>query len=120
MKAVVFPTNSTMLTPAFTPEMVSMTGMGVGPLGAYLNNCVPPPAAPCGGNVTIGSFGATLSGEGSMNTMGNGTMIGGASGTMGAGTKPTGAVAFTGGAAGILKVWPAAAGAAGLTAMMLV
>lgn len=124
MKAVIFPSNSTMLTPAFTPEMVSMAGMGVGPLGDYLNNCVSPPAAPCGGNVTIEDTGANLSGEGSVNVLVNGTpMAGGASGTMGAGMSPTAsAVAFTGGARRIAIDWHAVAVAvgAGLVALMLV
>ncbi len=67
MKPVVFPANSTSLTPAFTPEMVSMKGMGVGPLGDYLNGCVMPPAAPCGGTVEIGMLGAMLNDESSSN-----------------------------------------------------
>ncbi len=117
MQPVIFPTNSTMLTPAFTPEMVSMTGMGVGFLGAYLNNCVMPPAAPCGGNLSIGMLGATLNGQGSSNVM-NGS--GAATGTKGMGSPTTSAVAFTGGASGKSRgMSGVVAAAAGLTAVLL-
>lgn len=124
MKAVVFPSNSTMLTPAFTPEMVSMSGMDVGTLGQYLNNCVAPPAAPCGGTVTIGDTGAMLTGQTGMNGMMNGTTTpGSATGTMGAGMSPTtSAVAFTGGAGRIASEWHAVtiAVGAGLVAVLFV
>ncbi|KAI4175841.1 MAG: hypothetical protein LQ343_001454 [Gyalolechia ehrenbergii] len=119
MKAVVFPSNSTMLTPAFTPEMVSMMGMGVGPLGAYLNNCVAPPAAPCGGSVEIGSLGAMLSGQGTTNVRGNGTMMPGPTGTA-IGPSPTGVMPFTGAAVGVSKHLSLAAGLAGVVAALLV
>lgn len=119
MEAVVFPSNSTMLTPAFTPEMVSMTGMGVGFLGAYLNNCVQPPAAPCGGDVIIGSLGATLSGEGSNNIMANGTTFFGSLGPTGTGPSSTSAVSFTGTAAGVTQRWCVTAGIAAVAAAIL-
>lgn len=122
MQPVIFPTNSTMLTPAFTPDMVSMTGMGVGYLGAYLNNCVMPPAAPCGGNVNIGSLGATLTGQGSMNVMnGTGTGAGGvaATGTKGMASPTTSVVAFTGGASSTFKGMSGVVAAAGLTVAYL-
>lgn len=118
MESVIFPTNSTMLTPAFTPEMVSQTGMGVGFLGAYLNNCVTPPAAPCGGNVSIGMLGATLNGQGSMNVM-NGSG-GAATGTQGMTSPTTGAVPFTGGTSSVLKGISGVVTAAGLAAALLI
>ncbi|KAL9579119.1 MAG: hypothetical protein Q9203_006832 [Teloschistes exilis] len=99
MKPVVFPTNSTSLTPAFKPEMVSMTGMGVGPLGDYLNNCVAPPAAPCGGTVEVGMTGAMLNGQGSANVMGNSSSAMGTGGVSSPSAMPQ---AFTGGA-GLLQ-----------------
>jgi hypothetical protein len=54
--------------------MVSMKGAGVGTLGDYLNNCVMPPAAPCGGTVKIGMLGAMLNDEGSSNVMSNSSL----------------------------------------------
>jgi len=92
MKAVIFPTNSTSLTAAFTPEMVSMKGMGVGTLGDYLNGCVMPPAAPCGGTVEIGMLGAMLNGQSSSNMMSNSSSSGTASPT----SPSTSPQAFTG------------------------
>lgn len=128
MQSVIFPTNSTMLTPAFTPEMVSMTGMGVGYLGAYLNNCVMPPAAPCGGKAKIGPLGVTLTGQGSMNVM-NGTGAGSGAGSGAGGGAATGTggmmsptsspVAFTGGAGSMWKGMGGAVAAAGLTAVYM-
>lgn len=70
-----------------------MTGVGVGPLGDYLNNCVAPPAAPCGGTVEVGMTGATLNGQGSANVMGNSS---GAMGTGGVSSPSTMPQAFTG------------------------
>jgi len=117
MDAVIFPTNSTMLTPAFTPEMVSMTGKGVGPLGAYLNNCVMPPNAPCGGNVSVGMLGATLNGEGTMNVM-NGSGAGAATRTGGM-TSTTSPVAFTGMANSLSNGMSGVVAAGLLTALFL-
>lgn len=119
MKAVVFPANSTSLTPAFTPEMVSMKGTGVGPLGDYLNGCVMPPAAPCGGTVEIGMLGAMLNGQSSSNTRStnsnNNTSSAGAPSSSSPSTSPQ---AFTG-EAGIVRVggW-AAVGISMLAALL--
>jgi hypothetical protein len=97
MDPVIFPTNSTSLTPAFTPEMVSMKGMGVGPLGDYLNGCVMPPAAPCGGTVEIGMLGAMLKGESSSNMMSNSSgNNSSSSGTVSSTSPSTSPKAFTG------------------------
>ena len=69
--------------------------MGVGYLGQYLNDCVPPPAAPCGGVVEITMTGAMLNGQG----MGNSSSAGMATGTGSMGTSPTTSpMAFTGAA----------------------
>lgn len=109
-----------MLTPAFTPEMVSMTGMGVGTLGAYLNNCVAPPAAPCGGNVTIGPLWAMLGGEGSMNVPANSTTMAGPSGSAYGMSPSSSPMAFTGAVAGRPERWSLAAGLVGVVAVLLV
>lgn len=76
MQAVGFMPNSTMLTPAFTPEMIISEGDGktVGQLGMWLNGCAKAPDAPCGGSVTIGPLISTLSGTSSANTGMNGSM----------------------------------------------
>jgi len=99
MKPVVFPANSTSLTPAFTPEMVSMKGMGVGPLGDYLNGCVMPPAAPCGGTVEIGKLGAMLNDESISNT---GSTNSSSAGTASSTSPSPSSQAFTG-EAGIVQ-----------------
>jgi len=119
MKPVVFPANSTSLTPAFTPEMVSMKGMGVGPLGDYLNGCVIPPAAPCGGTVEIGMLGAMLNDESSSNmrsTSSSNNSSG--SGTPSSTSPSISPQAFTG-EAGIVQVggW-AAVGISALAALL--
>ena len=55
MQPVGFMPNSTMLTPAFTPDMVLSMGMDVGQLGTWLAGCnVMGPEAPCGGMVSFG------------------------------------------------------------------
>ncbi len=105
-----------------------MTGMGVGYLGAYLNNCVMPPAAPCGGKAKIGPLGVTLTGQGSMNVM-NGTGAGSGAGSGAGGGAATGTggmmsptsspVAFTGGAGSMWKGMGGAVAAAGLTAVYM-
>ena len=107
-----------------------MTGVApVGPLGAYLNNCVAPPMVPCGGNVTIGKLNSMLTGEGSMTTQMNGTTMSGSSGTSGtsgasgassSGTSSASPVAFTGAAIGGMQHLSLAAGVAGIAAAILV
>jgi len=114
MDSVIFLTNSTSLTPAFTPEMVSMKGMGVGPLGDYLNGCVMPPAAPCGGTVQIGMLGAMLNGESSSNMMSNSSSPGTASPT----SPSTSPQTFTGGAEFVQGGGWAALGISALAALL--
>ncbi|KAK0951308.1 hypothetical protein LTS01_025305 [Friedmanniomyces endolithicus] len=89
MQPVGFMPNSTMLTPAFTPDMILQDGMEVGKLGTWLNGCATAPSAPCGGTVTIGELLATLSsGNKSTGGMGmNGTTGMGPNGT--SSTPPT-------------------------------
>jgi len=119
MKAVVFPANSTSLTPAFTPEMVSMKGMGVGPLGDYLNGCVPPPAAPCGGTVEIGMLGAMLNDESSSNMRSNSSSNNSSSsGTASPTSASSSPQAFTGEAGFVQGSGWAAVGISGLAALL--
>jgi len=119
MQPVIFPANSTSLTPAFTPEMVSMKGMGVGPLGDYLNGCVMPPAAPCGGTVEIGMLGAMLNGEGSSNMVSNSSSNNSSSsGTAGTTSPSTGPKAFTGEAGFVQGGGWAAVGISALAALL--
>ncbi len=113
MMPVVFPANSTSLTPAFTPEMVSMKGMGVGPLGDYLNGCVMPPAAPCGGTVEIGMLGAMLNDESSSNTMSSNS-----SSTASSMSPSTSPQAFTGAAGSVQGGGWVAAGTTALAALL--
>ena len=54
MQPVGFRPNSTMLTPAFTPNKVLQKGTGVGMLGSWLGGCVSSPKAPCNGTVSFG------------------------------------------------------------------
>jgi hypothetical protein len=63
MQAVGFMANSTMLTPAFTPDMILQTGNEVGMLGSILGGCVSAPAAPCSGTVSFGDLLPILSGQ---------------------------------------------------------
>jgi len=114
MDPVIFPTNSTSLTPAFTPEMVSMKGMGVGTLGDYLNGCVMPPAAPCSGTVEIGMLGAMLNGQSSSNMMSNGSN----SGTLNHTSPSTSPQAFTGEAGRVQGGGLAALGISALAALL--
>jgi len=114
MKSVIFPANSTSLTPAFTPEMVSMKGMGVGPLGDYINGCVMPPAAPCGGTVEIGMLGAMLNNEGSSNMVSNSS----SSGTANTSSPSTSPKAFTGEAGFVQGGGWAAVGISALAALL--
>lgn len=73
MQPVGFMPNSTMLTPAFTPDMILQDGMKVGMLGSWLGGCVSAPMAPCGGMVAFGSLLSNLTGQSSMNMMSNST-----------------------------------------------
>ncbi len=114
MESVVFPANSTSLTPAFTPEMVNMKGMGVGPLGDYLNDCVMPPAAPCGGTVEVGMLGAMLNGQSSSNMMSNSSSSGTASST----SPSTSPQAFTGEAGRVQRGGWAALGISAIAAFL--
>lgn len=83
MQAVGFRPNSTMLTPAFTPDMILEMGMEVGMLGTYLGGCVKAPAAPCGGTVSFGPLLPMLTGQSVMGSNSSTPMSGG-SGTGGA------------------------------------
>jgi hypothetical protein len=60
LKRQVFMSNSTSLTPAFTPQEVLMSGMGVEKLGQYLNGCVVSPMAACNGTVSISALGSNV------------------------------------------------------------
>lgn len=113
MKPVGFMANSTMLTAAFTPEMVLQDGMQVGMLNTYLGGCVSAPPAPCRGTVTVGPLLSTLSGQSNMmsNSSSVGTMPGAAGGSIAAGisgsapmaSKTQAATAQFTGAANIMK-----------------
>jgi len=82
--------------------MVSMKGTGVGSLGGFLNGCIMPPAAPCGGGtVEIGMLGAVLKGEGGSNVMRGNSSSGG--GTVGPTSPSTSPLAFTGGAGSFVR-----------------
>lgn len=115
MKAQVFMANSTMLTPAFTPEMVMMSGMEVGMLGRCLNGCATAPPAPCGGMVTIGKLLANLTNQGT-NASGAATPTTGMYPTS---ASTTGMAVFTGAAQSNWKGFGAAMGGAALAAAML-
>ncbi|KAE8151123.1 hypothetical protein BDV25DRAFT_153245 [Aspergillus avenaceus] len=64
---VIFPSNSSSLPPAWTPDHVLKNGTQIGQLGSYLKNCVSAPAAPCNQKFNIGplvgSFNSTSSGS---------------------------------------------------------
>ncbi|OGM42485.1 hypothetical protein ABOM_008333 [Aspergillus bombycis] len=55
-----FPSNSTSLVPAYTPDQILKAGNQTGQLGTYINRCVTAPAGPCGQKVNIGPLVATL------------------------------------------------------------
>ncbi|KJJ32090.1 hypothetical protein AFLA70_326g000990 [Aspergillus flavus AF70] len=55
-----FPSNSTSLIPAYTPEQILKTGNQTGQLGTYFNKCVTAPSGPCGQKVNVGPLVATL------------------------------------------------------------
>lgn len=59
-QGTLFSATSNSLVPAFTPANITTPGSKVGNIGQYLGNCVPLPAAPCGGAVVIGSLNAML------------------------------------------------------------
>ena len=73
MQPIGFMPNSTMLTPAFTPEMILQDGMEVGKLNTYLGGCVAAPMAPCGGEVSFGPLLSNLTGQ--SNVMSNSTSV---------------------------------------------
>lgn len=77
MKATPFPSNSKMLTPAFTPAQILGMGTKVGMLGNFLGSCVPAPPAPCNGTVQIGDLNAVLlsAGAATTNSMGTGATM---------------------------------------------
>ncbi|KAE8137345.1 hypothetical protein BDV38DRAFT_247165 [Aspergillus pseudotamarii] len=62
--ATFFPSNSTSLIPAYTPDQIlktgNQTGNQTGQLGTYLSQCVTAPSGPCGQKVNIGPLVATL------------------------------------------------------------
>ncbi|KAE8167802.1 hypothetical protein BDV40DRAFT_295428 [Aspergillus tamarii] len=55
-----FPSNSTSLIPAYTPDQILKTGNQTGQLGTYFSQCVTAPSGPCGQQVNIGPLVATL------------------------------------------------------------
>ncbi|KAE8402236.1 hypothetical protein BDV37DRAFT_162091 [Aspergillus pseudonomiae] len=55
-----FPSNSTSLVPAYTPDQILKAGNQTGLLGTLLSNCVTAPSGPCGQKVNIGPLVATL------------------------------------------------------------
>ncbi len=89
MQPVGFMSNSTMLTPAFTPDMILQQGMEVGMLGSWLGGCVSAPMAPCGGMVAFGPLLSNLTGQSSMKMTSNST-------STAMGTSATGATMVSG------------------------
>merc|ERR1712072_559770 len=66
-QAVPFSADSESLTPAFTPDQILSSGMGVGYLGDYIpEGCVNAPAPPCGAPISFGPLLPSTSGAGSM------------------------------------------------------
>ncbi|KAB8233151.1 hypothetical protein BDV23DRAFT_157670 [Aspergillus alliaceus] len=59
-----FPSNSTSLFPAYTPDEILKSGNQTGQLGTYFKNCVSAPSGPCGQKVNIGPLVATLNSTG--------------------------------------------------------
>jgi len=90
--------------------------MGVGPLGDYLNDCVMPLTAPCGGTVEIGMLGAMLNDESSSNMMSNSSSS--SSGTASPTSPSTSPQAFTGEAGFIQGGGWAAGGISALAALL--
>ncbi|KAI7263789.1 hypothetical protein KC343_g349 [Hortaea werneckii] len=69
-QAVPFSADSESLTPAFTPDQILSSGMGVGYLGNYIpEGCVSAPAPPCGASISFGPLLPATSGAGSMMSM---------------------------------------------------
>ncbi len=105
MQPIGFMKNSTMLTPAFTPDMIMQTGSEVGMLGGILGGCLSSftPAAPCGGTISSGPLNSTLSGA----VAGNASMT---SGSMSSGstTGTASPVPFTGSASSLAPNFVAA------------
>ncbi|KAF9891208.1 hypothetical protein FE257_004772 [Aspergillus nanangensis] len=58
----VFPSNSSSLIPAYTPDYVLQSGNQPGKLGQYLGSCVTAPASPCGEPLKIGPLIGTFGG----------------------------------------------------------
>ncbi|KAI9045356.1 uncharacterized protein KD926_008782 [Aspergillus affinis] len=69
-QGTVFPTNSSSLVPAYTPDWVLQNGTQPGKLGTYLKNCVSPPSSPCGEKLKIGPLIGTF-GSNSTNSTSN-------------------------------------------------
>lgn len=62
MKSQVYSANSTSLLPAFPPQHVMESGMAVGKLGQYMNNCTAIPSLPCGGSLQIDGLSSNITG----------------------------------------------------------
>lgn len=62
MKTQVYMANSTSLLPAFSPQHVMESGMAVGKLGQYMNNCTAIPSLPCGESLQIGGLVSNVTG----------------------------------------------------------
>lgn len=62
MKTQIYMANSTSLLPAFSPQHVMQSGMAVGKLGQYMNNCTAIPSLPCGESLQIGGLGSNITG----------------------------------------------------------
>lgn len=62
MKTKVYMANSTSLLPAFPPQQVMESGMAVGKIGQYMNNCTAIPSLPCGESLQIGGLVSNITG----------------------------------------------------------
>ncbi|KAL4896033.1 hypothetical protein BDV59DRAFT_126521 [Aspergillus ambiguus] len=58
----VFPSNSSSLVPAYSPDFVLQSGNQPGKLGDFLNGCVSAPSPPCGQKLTFGPLIASTGG----------------------------------------------------------
>lgn len=67
-QGVVFPTNSSSLVPAYTPDWVLQSGNQPGKLGSYLKDCVSAPSSPCGEKLNIGPLIGTFGSNATSNT----------------------------------------------------
>merc|ERR1712072_271179 len=104
-QAVPFSADSESLTPAFTPDQILSSGMGVGYLGDYIpEGCVSAPAPPCGASISFGPLLPSTSGAGSMmsaTATAGGAGAGGMTTGNGMGAaQPTGGMGGGGAAAG--------------------